>query len=400
MNQKKRYLAVGASLALALALLWVLPSLAASVTPIVVQGNPKCSDYGLIGFKPLNIGKETPNGVYTYTVYGMGTLTVTVQDAGAKGTPPGPFIGWDSTFGILKVIVKGGPNANVYTYNPASNGDTNLTTPINPNNNKPYGLSHVEFCYDDKQAVEADYGDLPTAYGITQLGEDGARHIPIQDDVILGSIRDLELNGNPDDSAVGDDNDDATNDEDGVRRGPSWGGGQGVISVTVSGPSCLMGWVDWATVTDTITGTILADFGYDNIFTDEFDYDSETYTEKVIDNIYLPASGTYQFTFALPADFKNATVFARFRLSPATFSNEAGTLDEGNEYIQCDQEAAGLSGLVMGGEVEDYYWQFGPTAVDLKSLVASPQKSTGVFGLLVVGMVASLAALWVSRRPQ
>ena len=385
MNQKKGYLAVGASLALALALLWVLPSLAASVEPTVVEGNPKCSDYGLIGFKP----SDTMTGTYSYSVYSMGIITMTIKE--------GPLVDWDSTFDILKVIVKGGPNANVYTYNPASNGDTNLTTPTNPNNKKPYGLSHVEFCYDDEQAVWADYGDLPTAYGITQLGENGARHIPIQNDVILGSIRDLEINGNPDDSAVGDDNDDATNDEDGVRRGPSWGGGQGVISVTVSGPSCLMGWVDWAEVDN---GNNFVDVGRDYKFSEDFTIGTITYTEKVIDNIYLPANGTYQFTFALPADFKNATVFARFRLSPATFLNEAGTLDEGNEYIQCDQEAAGLSGLVMGGEVEDYYWQFGPTAVELKSLVASPKKSTGVFGLLVVGMVASLTALWVSRRPQ
>jgi len=220
MNQKKRVLAVGASLALALALLWVLPTLAASVTPTVVEGNPKCSDYGLIGFKP----SDTMTGTYTYNIFSMGIITMTIGE--------GPSVDWDSTFGIAKVIVKGGPNANVYSYTLAT-GDTGLTTPINPKNNKPYGLSHVEFCYDDKQAVSADYGDLPTAYGITQLGENGARHIPIQNDVILGSIRDLELNGNPDDSAVGDDNDDATNDEDGVNRGPSWGGGQGIISVTV-----------------------------------------------------------------------------------------------------------------------------------------------------------------------
>ena len=386
MNQKKRVLAVGASLALALALLWILPTLAASVTPTVVEGNPKCSDYGLIGFKP----SDTMTGTYTYNIFSMGIITMTIGE--------GPSVDWDSTFGIAKVIVKGGPNANVYSYTLAT-GDTGLTTPINPKNNKPYGLSHVEFCYDDKQAVSADYGDLPTAYGITQLGENGARHIPIQNDVILGSIRDLELNGNPDDSAVGDDNDDATNDEDGVNRGPSWGGGQGIISVTVTGASCLMGWVDWAEVDD---DNNFVDVGHDFKFSEGFTIGVNPYTEKVIDNIYLPAGGTYEFAFALPEDFKNVTVFARFRLSPATFLNEAGALfegTEGNEYKQCEK-AAGLSGLVMGGEVEDYLWRFGPTAVELKKVSAVSQPSAAGLGLLGVGFFTTLTALWFGRRSQ
>jgi hypothetical protein len=55
---------------------------------------------------------------------------------------------WSSTFGIDAVIVKGGPSANVYTYNPESTGDTNLVTPTNPKNEKPYGLSHISFCFD------------------------------------------------------------------------------------------------------------------------------------------------------------------------------------------------------------------------------------------------------------
>lgn len=42
--------------------------------------------------------------------------------------------------------------------------------------------------------------------------------------------------------------DDTENDEDGVVRGASWSGGSGTVSVTVTGPSCLMGWMDWATV--------------------------------------------------------------------------------------------------------------------------------------------------------
>jgi hypothetical protein len=45
------------------------------------------------------------------------------------------------------VIVKGGPNANVYRYSEETS-DTNLRAPINESNGQPYGLSHISFCYD------------------------------------------------------------------------------------------------------------------------------------------------------------------------------------------------------------------------------------------------------------
>ncbi|MBW6501689.1 MAG: hypothetical protein K0B05_09880 [Bacteroidales bacterium] len=47
----------------------------------------------------------------------------------------------------ITVIVKGGPKANVYTYLPGVDGDANLTAPINPKNNKPYGISNLTLCY-------------------------------------------------------------------------------------------------------------------------------------------------------------------------------------------------------------------------------------------------------------
>ena len=46
--------------------------------------------------------------------------------------------------------MKGGPNANVYEYDPESMGDTGLTTPNGEE------ISHVEFCYDYELDVEKD----------------------------------------------------------------------------------------------------------------------------------------------------------------------------------------------------------------------------------------------------
>lgn len=242
---------------------------------------------------------------------------------------------------------------------------------------------------------DMDYGDLPEAYGTTLFGKDGARHKPLLClaladegngeqfcDVWLGLIRDAEYDGNPHSTAVGDDTHN-TNDEDGVVRGASWSGGTGAITVTVSGgsPACLTAWVDYFDLAN-------QDFGFDHQFTESFTYNSQPYSERVIDNEYLEV-GTHGLNFNLPLDFANVTVFARFRLVPAVWNGE---------NYHCDRAAVEPNGLEEGGEVEDYYWQFGPTAVEIKKVSAVPQKSTDGFGLTAVGLVVSLTAFLAGRR--
>lgn len=123
-------------------------SLAASVTPTVVDGNPNCVGLGYAYGYKVNAGgaEENPWGAWPV---GPGTITV----SGPNQVPGGLPLDWSSTFGIDAVIVKGGNSANVYAYIPESFGDTGLYTPTNPNNNQPYGLSHVEFCYDYEVTV-------------------------------------------------------------------------------------------------------------------------------------------------------------------------------------------------------------------------------------------------------
>ncbi|MCK4270764.1 MAG: hypothetical protein KAW93_09825, partial [Methanogenium sp.] len=53
-----------------------------------------------------------------------------------------------STVAVNAVIVKGGPCANVYFYNPVTYCDTLLSTPINPDSKKYYDISHIEFCHE------------------------------------------------------------------------------------------------------------------------------------------------------------------------------------------------------------------------------------------------------------
>jgi hypothetical protein len=109
--------------------------LGSSVTPVVVPGNPTCSSLGY-GTYELKV-EPVASGTYS----GTGGFEV-VLDVDA------PYIDWTSNYGVNAVVVKGGPNANLYVYSPKSYGDTNLSAPTNPENGMPYGLSHVSFCYD------------------------------------------------------------------------------------------------------------------------------------------------------------------------------------------------------------------------------------------------------------
>jgi hypothetical protein len=129
----------------AAALLSIPPAAqAASVTPVFVPGNPSCAALGYaFGFKvdPPNTG--------TYSIDGINTVTVTTD---------GVSFDWSSTLGMDAVISKGGPNANVYVYDPPSEAtsDTDLHSPINPNNSQPFGLSHIDVCFDYEVQVTKD----------------------------------------------------------------------------------------------------------------------------------------------------------------------------------------------------------------------------------------------------
>ncbi|MFU8855841.1 MAG: hypothetical protein ACNA8S_02425 [Deferrisomatales bacterium] len=54
---------------------------------------------------------------------------------------------WEASDLIGAVIVKGGSGANAYLYPGGEVLDSGLTAPINPSNGKPYGISHVTFCW-------------------------------------------------------------------------------------------------------------------------------------------------------------------------------------------------------------------------------------------------------------
>lgn len=109
-------------------------------------GNPQCSDFRLeelVRFDPPASG--TAAGV-----------TIDVDDAGV-------YFDWASETPIDLVIVKGGPAASLYWYEPPAVSDEGLSAPINDNTGEPYGLSHISFCYDEEKAAPTPPpSDIPT----------------------------------------------------------------------------------------------------------------------------------------------------------------------------------------------------------------------------------------------
>jgi hypothetical protein len=72
-------------------------------------------------------------------------------------TVDGLTFNWSASIPIDAVIVKGGPNANLYAYEPeamSNAGEPALHAPVNPSNGMYYGLSHIAFCFDYEVLVE------------------------------------------------------------------------------------------------------------------------------------------------------------------------------------------------------------------------------------------------------
>ena len=101
-----------------------------------IAGNPRCAEGHKID--PVS------DGTFAMDFGGFsGSITIDVTD-----TPSGPTFSFatDNQFHVItSVVVKGGPNALLYTYSPGVSGDSGLHSPLNPNNGKWYGLSHLCF---------------------------------------------------------------------------------------------------------------------------------------------------------------------------------------------------------------------------------------------------------------
>ncbi len=115
---------------------------AAATVPTYVAGNPKCQDLGFAnGFKiEMKTGFTSFDGTYSFD-YGGVTRRVRITNSTTK------TFDWQANVGMDAVIVKGGPGANVFSYNPEAWSGIGLYSPNNSGGNQAQ-ISHVDFCFD------------------------------------------------------------------------------------------------------------------------------------------------------------------------------------------------------------------------------------------------------------
>jgi len=130
------------------------------VIPSLTSGNPTCNDIGCCcdevagaactcGCMSVKFDDDFPNDGDAPLVNGASFGGVTLNFVPDGDEMGNTTVSWSATVPVHAVIVKGGPEAEVYYYYAYANGDTDdegLLPPWNTNNGKPYGYSHVSFC--------------------------------------------------------------------------------------------------------------------------------------------------------------------------------------------------------------------------------------------------------------
>ncbi|HSN54771.1 MAG TPA: hypothetical protein VLT32_08860 [Candidatus Sulfomarinibacteraceae bacterium] len=198
-----------------------------------------------------------------------------------------------------------------------------------------------------------DFGDLPPAYGLSLLVEDGARHSVTG--LAIGTCVDGEADGQPHANALGDDlaNTGCADDEGAVVPAGNWTDGDGHLDLIggISGNGCLNVWLDF---TDGATATADGDFG-DSL---------SGVAEWVVVNLEVTAATT-SVTFPLPVgiDTSGQVYFARTRLTPRDTTGGCSAMQA---YL--NPGGATPTGSAIGGMVVDTQVIGDSVPVELRSL--------------------------------
>ena len=104
----------------------------------------------LLTMAPSLAASDCPSGQTQYKIdnapsngtYGDGTLSVTISNADSDS------FSWSSNIEVESVMVKGGTSLKA---NPGGTSGS-ASSAQNPNSGKPYGISHVSFCYSETSA--------------------------------------------------------------------------------------------------------------------------------------------------------------------------------------------------------------------------------------------------------
>jgi protocatechuate 3,4-dioxygenase beta subunit len=224
-----------------------------------------------------------------------------------------------------------------------------------------------------------DLGDLPTAYAVTALSNNGARH-NLSSNLYLGASQpDADADGVESAAADGD----GVDDNDGVTRQPAASNPAhgGWTNGTVAGTG------DGGSLEITIGGSWS---GVPQVFID-FDGNDTAYSlsELILRDssgnpLTMPlAPGVHRVYFDIPAGtFDGVTptkpIFLRVRLS-----TDGGL---------------GVTGLAANGEVEDYRHFFGPTAVSLQSVSAKNDTAVKPILMIFTTIILSFVTMKSIRR--
>lgn len=128
-----------------------MPTLAASVEPTFVEGNPDCADLGYASELKIGVGDLT-GGTSEVFSNANGSIEITAN-AGLT-----EFSFDDAAPPVDAVILKAGDGANVYAYAPAATADSGLVTPDNGGGQQAQ-ISHISVCFGD----EPDSSETPSA---------------------------------------------------------------------------------------------------------------------------------------------------------------------------------------------------------------------------------------------
>jgi hypothetical protein len=161
-----------------------------------------------------------------------------------------------------------------------------------------------------------DFGDAPAPYP-TLLVNNGAHHDHVGPNIMLGSLKDFEPDGFPDNLALGDDNNNLPDEDGVVLNNP----------VNVNKPVSI-------TVTSNTQGALLhawADFNGNGSWADP--------GEQIFANQVLNA-GANMLTFNVPSNAMPGPLYTRFRVN--------------------NQQNTTYTGYSSNGEVEDYMWEMEP----------------------------------------
>jgi len=213
-----------------------------------------------------------------------------------------------------------------------------------------------------------DFGDLPTSYTLTNFSDDGARHCI--GGPYLGTTPTADGDGKEDPDALGD-------TDEGVTRQPS-----------ANGASTNGGWTD-GLVSNGDGGRVDVIVGGSSGTVDAFiDFGSGTLTATPLLDcstgtaLTMPLSvGTQQTCFNIPDNTFSAPIQPiRMRLRISTLGTPNAT------------------SLATDGEVEDYSWNFGPTAVTLNNVETSQSSEFPSWILATITLLTIFLFLWSKRK--